>query len=105
MTRPDSKILEELIAVGRDILRTPASAFGHRGRIMRLRGEVDAAVRRPAPDGRVIDDLAAITVTALGHICFEPAARWEQLAAFLLPCLEEDYRRALERELRAAHEP
>jgi hypothetical protein len=100
VTRPDSKILEELLAVGRDILRTPASAFGHRGRVMRLRGEVDAAVRRPSPDGRAIDDIAAIMVTALAHICLEPAARWERLAAFLLPCIEEDYRRALERELR-----
>ncbi len=100
IARRDSEILHELVAIGGDILRSPASAFGHRGRLMRLRGEVDHAVRRPAPDGRCIDDLAAIMVTALAHVADEPGTRWETLAAFLLPHITADWRRAVEAELR-----
>ncbi len=98
--RPDSKVLEELIFIAEEMLRLPASAFGHRGRLMRLRGEIDYAVKRPAPDGRCIDDFAAIMVTVLAHVADGPGTRWEVLAEFLLPHIKADYRRAVEAELR-----
>jgi len=101
MTRPNSEILQDCLTVATQVTQSPASAFGHRERLETLRREVVAAIRRPQPDGHVIDETAGFLMMAAIKIAGaewkEP--RWLQLAAFLLPFIRDDWRRALEIEM------
>jgi hypothetical protein len=100
--RPIADILADVCNVGMLVTATPAIAFGHREKLEMLRTEVQAAIARPAPDGRVIDDLAAMLLTAAIHIAGpdwkEP--RWLKLAEFLLPHVREDWSAAVMQQLR-----
>jgi hypothetical protein len=101
VARRDHEILHDVLIVATQVMLAPAAAFGHRQKLEALRTEVQAAIARPAPDGRFIDDIAGMLMTAALKISGlewkEP--RWLQLAAFLLPLIREDWRRALEREI------
>jgi hypothetical protein len=102
VVRPLSEILRDVVTVAGFVTLTPATAFGHREELNDLRTEVAAAIARPAPDGRVIDERAAMLITAALHIAGpewkEPG--WVQLAVFLLPAVREQWGRAVEQELR-----
>jgi hypothetical protein len=100
--RRSSEILADVLNVATFVTTTPAAAFGHAQKLAALRAEVAAVISRPAPDGRVIDDLAAILMTAAIHIAGHDwkQPRWLELAQFLLPYIRDDWRAAIEQELR-----
>ncbi len=96
-----TELLEDLADIGAEIVAKPHIAFGYRDRLEALRPYVAVAVARPCDGERVIDDFAVMLVIALRQLAGpgRPEAKWLQLAAHLLPPVQEDLKRALDLDL------
>lgn len=102
MPRPVSVVLLDVLNVATVVSNAPHVAFGHRSKLESLRTEVQAAVARPAPDGRVIDEFSIFAIQAALHLAGaswqEP--RWRRLLEFLLPFVRDDWKAAVQQEIR-----
>lgn len=102
MTRRNSEILADLDKAASHILELPVIAFASREALEILRDEVSDAIGRPAVEERTIDDTAAFLVTSLLHLARsrDNQDRWLDAADYFRECVREDYKRALEAELK-----
>lgn len=107
MTRPDWKLLGDLVTAAEAVLRQPETAFSQRAALDLLAAEVGNAMARPAVEARSVDAAAMMLITMLRALMDAPAAgarlEWEIVTGAMVPIVRRRIWIAIEAE-RAAEQ-